>query len=317
MLHFSPEILEIQPARDSLDPTAVIMKGTTLMPLPQTRVLASTPLLTSSFAVPFGMTPALQGQSDAGRNIGANGVYIPNLISCAAAVYVYTNGAGGVLNVAIFHAHTGYIPNGETPLAAKYNINGVGAANIHVVFASSQSMHQNPSQGIQTAAEGVFAILGDGIPTANLKIITGTSKRLGPMTRAMWVSARRACGRTRGPTVRCGSAFLRRCRAPTSPIRGSFPTAPTRWVRSALVTTRPPALSGCRRPCSSGSSRGLLVAGGRSGGRTRAGSWMWMILNQPGELDDAQVAQFQSQLGANARPVQALNGRSTDEYSSA
>lgn len=148
------------------------------LPVPntnQTRVLASTPLLASSFAVPFGMTPALQGQSGAGRNVGANGVYIPNLISCAAAVYVYTNGAGGVLNVAIFHAHTGYIPNGETPLAAKYNINGVGAANIHVVFASSQSMHQNPNQGIQTAAEGVFAILGDGIPTANLKIITGTS----------------------------------------------------------------------------------------------------------------------------------------------
>lgn len=41
-----------------------------------------------------------------------------------------------------------------------------------------------------------------------------------------------------------------------------------------------------------------------------------MILNQPGELDDAQVAQFQSQLGANARPMQAFNRRSTDEYSS-
>ncbi len=43
---------------------------------------------------------------------------------------------------------------------------------------------------------------------------------------------------------------------------------------------------------------------------------LWMILNKPGEIDDTQVAQFQSQFGANARPAQALNGRSTDEYSS-
>lgn len=43
---------------------------------------------------------------------------------------------------------------------------------------------------------------------------------------------------------------------------------------------------------------------------------LWLILNQPGEIDDAQVAQFQSQFGNNARPEQALNGRSTDEYSS-
>jgi hypothetical protein len=128
-----------------------------------------------SFRVPLGVRPALMDRSKAGMALtnAQPAFHIINLISCAAAVYIYT-GASGVRSVAVFHAHTGDIPPDEGPMASKYNVHGVPASDVYVVFASSQEMKANPREGIQTAGQGLFQILADGVPQANIRVLTGT-----------------------------------------------------------------------------------------------------------------------------------------------
>lgn len=41
---------------------------------------------------------------------------------------------------------------------------------------------------------------------------------------------------------------------------------------------------------------------------------LWLVLDKTGKVDTAQVAQFQSLFGANARPTQTRDGRPIDEY---
>jgi hypothetical protein len=132
------------------------------------------------FPVPFTKDPLMLNVSDTGHRITAGtpgrAVFIPNLITCAAAVYVYTNGAGAVQGVAVVHAHTGVIPDEHNPMQPVYNHGGVPAEHVHVVFASSQSMDRaNPRAGIQTAADGLFTVLAKGVPLENILIVTGTS----------------------------------------------------------------------------------------------------------------------------------------------
>jgi hypothetical protein len=116
-----------------------------------------------------------QGPSNAGRNVQANGaVEITNLLSCALVAYIYVGG-GAVQHVAVFHAHTGGIPNGEGPTAGHFNLPNAAAANIHVVFAPSQPDAPGaPNSGIQTAGDGLFTILNAGVPLANIRVLTST-----------------------------------------------------------------------------------------------------------------------------------------------
>jgi hypothetical protein len=60
-------------------------------------------------------------------------------------------------------------------MASQYNVQGVPASDVYVVFASSQEMKSNPRDGIQTAGQGLFQILADGVPPANIRVLTGTS----------------------------------------------------------------------------------------------------------------------------------------------
>lgn len=130
------------------------------------------------FGVPFGknakpLNKSCDGAAITGATPG-KALYIQTLITCAAAVYVYTDGAARVRGVAVYHAHTGMIPAPDGPMKAAYNLEGVPPAHVHVVFASSQSMKENPRDGIQTAASGLFTILAAGVPQANIRIVTGT-----------------------------------------------------------------------------------------------------------------------------------------------
>jgi hypothetical protein len=130
----------------------------------------------------FGTAGQLVGASGTGQvlNPALGGfAHIINLISCAAAVYIYTNGGGVVQNVALFHAHTGDIAAAHGPMSVAYNVTGAVAGNTFVVFASSQEMTPNPANGIQTAARGLFQILADGVPAGNIIVITGTGTAFG------------------------------------------------------------------------------------------------------------------------------------------
>jgi hypothetical protein len=127
-----------------------------------------------TYRLAYGDPLDFQNRSGAGCNVRANGaVTIQNLLSCALVAYIYAPG-GVVQHVAVFHAHTGDIPPGEEPTAGKYNIQNVAAADIHVVFASSQS-----EGGIQIAARGLFTILNAGVPLANIRVLTDTPYQFG------------------------------------------------------------------------------------------------------------------------------------------
>lgn len=133
-----------------------------------------------SYTLPFDVQSTLVGESNFGIPVPVGGAaHSVNLITCAAAIYIYTNGAGIVHNVAFFHAHTGGIDAANSPTAAQYNLHNVAAVNIHVVFASSQVMQAEPKEGIQTAADGLFQILAAGVPAGNIRVITGTGTMFG------------------------------------------------------------------------------------------------------------------------------------------
>lgn len=130
------------------------------------------------------------GQADAMQNGHAGHIVVPansaahimNLISCAGVAYVYTDGGGAVLNVTLYHSHTGLIPAGDLPhhVTPHYNVNAVPAAQIHVVFASSQSMHPLLGSSIQSAGQGLVDIVNvSQVPLANIRVITGTGTRWG------------------------------------------------------------------------------------------------------------------------------------------
>jgi hypothetical protein len=162
---------------------AIPQPGVVTIPDPVTGINQNFPSTPNNFTwahgAPFGDAGLMVGTSGTGQVVPAGSyAYAINLISCAAAIYIYTNG-GGVQGVAFFHAHTGDIPVGYGPMRPAYNVTGAAAANTFVVFASSQSMTPNPNDGIQTAGSGIFEILNDGVPAGNIVIITGTGTRFG------------------------------------------------------------------------------------------------------------------------------------------
>jgi len=127
------------------------------------------------FRVPWGQQPQAFMQSGAGGvlTLATSGKagFAPNLLSCAMCVYVYVGG-GLVQRVALFHAHTGDIPQGHTPLDPPYFLGGTNVADIHVVFASSQDTSPNlPNIGIETAANGLATLLNAGILLANIRVL--------------------------------------------------------------------------------------------------------------------------------------------------
>jgi hypothetical protein len=75
-----------------------------------------------SYGVPFGDVPIRQS-GRAGRVDIAVGkaVEIPNLLTCAAVISIYTNALGAIQKVSIYHAHTGDIPADELPTHADRN----------------------------------------------------------------------------------------------------------------------------------------------------------------------------------------------------
>lgn len=177
-----------------------------------------------TYALPFGVQSTLVGPSNFGINVPVGGsAHSMNLLTCAAVIYIYTNGAGGVLNVAFFHAHTGGIGAADSPLAAKYNINNVAAGNIHVVFASSQQMHHDPNSGIQTAADGLFRIRGDGVPAINIRVITGTGTMFGANDQGdVGVTARREWAHAGGMNGTLRQRFLAAVQAANGDYQGQF-----------------------------------------------------------------------------------------------
>jgi hypothetical protein len=133
-----------------------------------------------SYSLGFGHDPLLQNGRAGYLAVPPDGaVQIMNLISCAAAIYIYTNVAGAVHNVVVYHAHTGDIPAGQLPTEALHNTHNVPNAQIQVVFASSQSMDESPDRGIQTAADGLLAMLNAGVPLGNIRVLTGTGTAFG------------------------------------------------------------------------------------------------------------------------------------------
>jgi hypothetical protein len=135
-----------------------------------------------NYRVPYGAPAAVAGRSGTGLNVAAGGyAETMNLLSCAFVVYIYAPASLGVVqHVAVFHAHSGDIPNGEEPTAVKYNLHNTAVADIHVVFASSQPDNSsNPKRSIQTAANGLFTILNAGVPQANIRVLTDTGGGFG------------------------------------------------------------------------------------------------------------------------------------------
>lgn len=135
--------------------------------------------LARNFRVPWGQQPQWFTTSGAGGVLNAmtpgRAGFAPNLISCALCVYIYEHG-GQVQQVALFHAHTGLVPANHSPLDPSYNLLGTNANDIHVVFASSQaSTPHSPGSGIQTAANGLFTFLADGIPLGNIRVLLSAS----------------------------------------------------------------------------------------------------------------------------------------------
>jgi hypothetical protein len=165
--------------------TAIPQNAVVTIPHPVTGVNTNFPSTMSQnwgYGGNFGAVGQLVSASGTGQvvNPALGGfAHAANLLTCAAAIYIYTNGGGVVQNVALFHAHTGDISAAHGPMSVAYNVTGAAAANTFVVFASSQSMTPNPTEGIQTAADGLFQILADGVPAGNIIVVTGTGSAFG------------------------------------------------------------------------------------------------------------------------------------------
>ena len=130
------------------------------------------------YRVPYGAPNSSTGEGR-GRNLPTGAAHALNLHSCAFVIYIYAP-AGVVQHVAVYHASGGDIPNGEVPTDGKYCPPGVAAADIHVVFASSlPDRPHDPNRGIQTSANGLFAILNAGVPQANIRVLTETGMTFG------------------------------------------------------------------------------------------------------------------------------------------
>ena len=133
-----------------------------------------------SYTIGFGQIPVAQNGRPGHLDIPVNGAaFIGNLLTCAAVIYIYTNAMGAIQNVVLYHAHTGDIPANDLPTHNSHNVHNVPVGQIHVVFASSQSMAPNPSDGIQTAADGLIDILNAGVPMGNIRVLTGTGGGFG------------------------------------------------------------------------------------------------------------------------------------------
>jgi hypothetical protein len=133
-----------------------------------------------SYGLGFGRIPIQQNGHAGHVDVPANGaVQIANLITCAAVTYVYTDLAGAVQDVVLYHAHTGIVSATGLPTHPSHNTRNVHPAQIHVVFTSAESMTPNPNDGIQTAADGLIAILNAGVPAANIRVLTGCGAAFG------------------------------------------------------------------------------------------------------------------------------------------
>lgn len=150
-----------------------------------TEVFPSAPASSvGNYSLGFGKKPVIQEGRAGHLDIQPDGAaQIINLLSCAAVVYIYTDVLGNVQNVVLYHAHTGLIPNHELPTDPTHNAHRVSNAQIHVVVASSQSMEDDPDEGIQTAAYGLIDILQAGVPKANVRVLTGTTACFGANVR--------------------------------------------------------------------------------------------------------------------------------------
>ncbi|NHZ83189.1 hypothetical protein F2P44_28520 [Massilia sp. CCM 8695] len=132
------------------------------------------------YSMGFGAEDVRQNGREGSLRIRAPGaVHIMNLISCAAVCYVYTDLNGVLLNVSLCHAHTGMIREADLPTAPALNVSGVAPAQIHVVFASSQSSKAVANDGIETAASGLIDLVNLKIPKQNIIVVTGTGTRFG------------------------------------------------------------------------------------------------------------------------------------------
>jgi hypothetical protein len=130
-----------------------------------------------NYGVDIGLLPhAMPAVANVGVDLAAvpgHAAQINNLLTCACVVYIYTN-AGGVQRVVVYHAHTGIIFPNDLPLGVNFGAPGFAAADVHIVFASSQSMDLAlPLNGIQTASSGLHALLAAGIPAGNIRVLTG------------------------------------------------------------------------------------------------------------------------------------------------
>lgn len=139
---------------------------------------------TPNYGVPMGTVPqTLPAVAGVGQQVTVatpgRAARSQNLITCALVTYIYTNGGGAIQQVHVYHAHTGFIPAADLPMGANF-VPGFAAANVHVVFATSQDDNPGvPLAGVQTASSGLFGILASGIPAANIRIVLSTMATYG------------------------------------------------------------------------------------------------------------------------------------------
>ena len=88
-------------------------------------------------------------------NPQAVAVLAKGLITCAAAIYVYTNGLGPgpPTKIVTFHAHTGGIPPGYLPTDHQERDQSVRTADIYVLLPALKTLEtilENPSNRPET-----------------------------------------------------------------------------------------------------------------------------------------------------------------------
>jgi hypothetical protein len=142
-------------------------------------------LLVRNYGVPIGShprpLPAMANRHEiTSQVVPAEAACINNLLSCACVVYIYTIAGGAVTEVVVYHAHTGMIRDTALPIGSAFDPGGVAAADVHVVFASAESMNANqPMSGIQSASSGLHTLVTAGIPQGNIRVLTGCPSTFG------------------------------------------------------------------------------------------------------------------------------------------
>jgi hypothetical protein len=171
------------------------------------------------------------------------GAAATGLVTCAAAIYIYTRG-GQVLGTACFHAFSGNINAAQSAVAAVFNVHGTPPDDIHVVFASSLSSNPHSADMFEHSSDGVFQLLADNIPLANMRFLINAGFEFGC----------NSAGDVGGSPVFNGKEIKRRLRGAAADARRDYV-----WQFAPGTRTMGSIFSGTKHDKTSGENRAAAL----------------------------------------------------------